>query len=84
MAKSLDAPHSTWNDIKEVLPFLRDSGFMESDTVARLGVFKGYETVAYVDNVMSHYEAFRIIAPEQSSQDPHWTRKEKEVEEAAL
>lgn len=84
MAKSLDAPHSTWNDLKEVLPFLRDNEFMESDTVARLGVFKGYETVAYVDNVMAHYEAFLIIAPGQSSLDPHWIQKEKEAKAAAL
>lgn len=84
MAKSLDAPYSTWDDLKEVIPFLRDTDFMASDTVARLGVFKGYETVAYVDNVMAHYEAFCSIAPGPSSQDPHWIRKEKEAAEEAL
>lgn len=51
-AASIGAPHSRWEDIVAVIPDMREDSIMEADTV-KLGKFKGYETIAYVQN-MSH------------------------------
>lgn len=84
MAKSMNMPHSTWDEVKAVIPFMRDSSFMASDSVARLGVFKGHETIAYVDRVMSLYKAFCTIVPGPSSKDQPSKQKEKESAATAL
>ena len=51
-----------WEDVVGVIPEMRDSSILDVDTV-RLGIFKGYETIAYVDGVLSVYEEFKRIAP---------------------
>lgn len=79
-AKSSGKPYSSWNDLKAIIPSMRDADVMDKDTVTRLGVFKGYETIAYVDKVLELYSMFRAIVPGPSSPDPLLTRKEKEAE----
>lgn len=53
---------STWECIPAILPDMADDAILEVDTV-KFGKFKGQETVAFVDNVLSIYEAFKLIAP---------------------
>lgn len=59
-AESKGLPHSTWTDLKRVIPMMRDTVAVDS---LRLGVFKGVETIAHVDRTDSLYRAFCIIAP---------------------
>ena len=62
-----------WDELVAVLPQMADESILDVDTV-KLGVFKGVETVAYVDRVLSLYEAFCRICPSWNAhkrQDPH-------------
>ena len=54
-------PHC-WDDIVQVIPRMRDSTILDVDAV-KLGVFQGYETLAYVDQVMAVYNEFCRIHP---------------------
>lgn len=86
-AKGHGKPHSTWADIEAVIPHLRDENNIDS-TVVR-GVFKGYETIRYIDATESLYHAFCKIAPGEttgsapSSQGRPSRQKDKESEEEA-
>ena len=53
---------NSWDDIQKVIPMMREDSILENDAV-KLGKFKGHETIAYVDQVFSHYEAFCKICP---------------------
>lgn len=59
-AKGYD--NNNWNDIQEVIPMMREDSIMLESSV-RLGKFQGYETIAYIDNIMSYYEAICSICP---------------------
>lgn len=54
---------STWDAIVSVIPEMRDETILDVDTV-KLGVFKGYETIAYVDKVTQIYSQFCRLCPE--------------------
>lgn len=54
---------SRWENTAGIIPEMRDSSILEVDTV-KLGVFKGHETIAYVDKVLSLYAEFCRIIPE--------------------
>jgi hypothetical protein len=41
---------------------MRDDSILEEESV-KLGKFQGYETIEYIDNVMSHYNAICQICP---------------------
>lgn len=59
-AKGLEG--NKWDDIKAIIPDLRDGDVMIGDSVV-IGTFQGYETLAYVARTDSLYQAFKIIAP---------------------
>ncbi len=63
MARSLDMPCSTWEELEAVIPYMREESFVASDTVLRLGLFKGYETIAYIHHTDSLAQLFRAITP---------------------
>jgi hypothetical protein len=42
---------------------MREDSILEEESV-KLGKFKGHETIAYIDNVMSLYESICSIHPE--------------------
>ena len=72
-AASIGAPHSRWEDIVSVIPDMREDAILEVDTV-KLGKFKGFETVNYVERMLSLSDTFRKISasstgPAQSSLD---------------
>lgn len=60
-AKGHGMPYSTWEDLEEVIPLLRESENI--DSTVRLGVFRGHETVRYIARTDSLYKAFCKIAP---------------------
>ena len=41
-----------------IIPDMSDDAILELDTI-KFGKFKGVETIAYVDNVMSKYEQYK-------------------------
>lgn len=82
-AASIGAPHTRWEDIAAVIPAMREDAILDSDTV-KLGKFNGNETIRYVENILALYEAFRSIAPGQSSPGRYSTRKDTAAEAGAL
>ena len=51
-----------WNDIVGIIPMMREDSILEEESV-KLGKFQGFETIAYVDNIMNLYDAFCTICP---------------------
>lgn len=51
-----------WEDITEIIPEMRDESILQVDTV-KLGTFKGYETVSYVQLVLEIYSRYKSICP---------------------
>ena len=58
--ESLGMPHSTWEDIERIIPYMQ---IAEKDSITRLGVFQGRETIAYIHHLDTLYRAFCVIAP---------------------
>ena len=52
-----------WENVLEVIPEMNDPEALDSTGIVKLGVFKGKETIAYVDEVISVYEQFLRICP---------------------
>jgi len=53
---------STWAGLCAIMPALADSSIFEVDTV-KCGMFRVNETISYVDNILSLYDAFCTIHP---------------------
>ena len=51
---------SYWDNIVALIPEMRDSTILDVDTV-KLGIFKGHETIAFVEQVMARYERYRPL-----------------------
>lgn len=81
-AKATEQPHKSWENIKSIIHEMRDSLAFAGDSTVSFAPFKGHETIAYVDKVISLYKAFCIIAPEPSSQDQPLTQRKTESKEA--
>lgn len=62
LARAKGLAGNKWDDIKAIIPDLRDGDVMIGDSVV-IGTFQGYETIAYVARTDSLYQAFKIIVP---------------------
>ena len=62
LAADQELDNKTWSEIIKVIPMMREDSILENEVV-KLGKFKGHETIAYVDQIFSHYEAFCSICP---------------------
>lgn len=51
-----------WEEIVKIIPLMREDSILEDESV-KLGKFQGHETIAYIDSVMSLYDAFCRICP---------------------
>ena len=60
-AASIGAPNRKWSDIVAVIPDMREDSILQQDTV-KLGKFKGYETIKYVENMVRLRDAFTSIS----------------------
>ena len=49
---------SSWDNIVALIPEMNDDSILEIDTI-KFGKFKGTETIAYVENVLSKYEQYK-------------------------
>ncbi len=61
-AESMEADSRSWDEIVKIIPLMREDSILEEESV-KLGKFQGYETIAYVDNIMNLYDAFCTICP---------------------
>ena len=62
LAASLEIDNTVWGETVKVIPMMREDSILENEAV-KLGKFKGHETIAYVDQIFSHYAAFCQICP---------------------
>ena len=61
-AASKGADKNSWDTVVTLIPQMREDSVLEESSV-KLGKFKGHETIAYVDNIMSLYDAICTIHP---------------------
>ncbi|MBQ6687668.1 MAG: transglycosylase SLT domain-containing protein [Bacteroidales bacterium] len=61
-ASAIGVDNTNWDEITKIIPLMREDAILEEESV-RLGKFQGHETIAYVENVMSHYQAICSICP---------------------
>lgn len=61
-ASSQGADRNSWDTIVGLIPQMREDSIMENEAV-KLGKFQGYETIAYVDSIMSLYDSICVIHP---------------------
>lgn len=54
-----------WEDIITVIPDMNDSTLMSTVDTVKLGVFKGVETISYVERISELYDAFCKICPSE-------------------
>ena len=59
-AKGYD--NNSWDEIQKIIPLMREESILDEPSV-KLGKFQGHETIAYIDSIMSHYEAICAICP---------------------
>jgi membrane-bound lytic murein transglycosylase MltF len=62
LAASKEFDNMVWDETVKVIPLMREDSILEEEVV-KLGKFQGYETIAYVDQILSHYNAFCQICP---------------------
>lgn len=82
-SKGIAAGAVTWEDIVNVIPEMRNEDILQNENI-RLGMFQGYQTIAYIDRVTEIYNAFLAIAPSPSGQDQPATRTDKAALTEAL
>ncbi len=56
-AESMQVDNNSWEEVVSVIPLMREDSILENESV-KLGKFNGNETIAYIDSIMSLYEAF--------------------------
>ncbi len=62
LAQAKGYDNTKWDEIVKVIPLMREDSILEEESV-RLGKFQGYETIDYIESVMSHYNAICSICP---------------------
>ena len=62
-ARAKGLPHSSWEDLENIIGDLRENGPGDADTLLQYGGLRGYETLNYVSNIYSLYDAFTLISP---------------------
>lgn len=83
-ARAHELPYSTWDNMIGIIDTLRNDPNAPTDTLLQYGGLRGDETIKYVSNVYSLYEAFSFISPAQSSKDLPEKQTETVSSEAAL
>ena len=60
LANKLQVDKGKWEEIVGIIPLMREDSILEEPSV-KLGKFQGYETIDYVEKIMSLYNAFVAI-----------------------
>ncbi len=61
-AASRNIDNNNWEEVANLIPLMREDSILNEESV-KLGKFNGTETIAYIDSVMSLYNAFCTISP---------------------
>ena len=61
-AQAKQADCSKWDEIVRLIPQMREDSILEEESV-RLGKFQGFETIAYIENILCLYNAICTICP---------------------
>ena len=61
-AESKCVDNTKWDEIVKLIPLMREDSILEEESV-KLGKFQGYETIAYIENILSLYRNFCEICP---------------------
>lgn len=62
LAANRQFDNMSWEETIKVIPLMREDSILEDESV-KLGKFQGHETIAYVEQIFSHYSAFCEICP---------------------
>lgn len=62
LAANRQFDNMSWGETIKVIPLMREDSILEDESV-KLGKFQGHETIAYVEQIFSHYSAFCEICP---------------------
>ena len=62
LAESRGVDNKVWDETIKIIPLMREDSILEDEAV-KLGKFQGRETIAYIDQIFSHYSAFCSICP---------------------
>ena len=62
LAASQGLDNRVWDNIVKVIPMMREDTIIEEEAV-KLGKFQGHETIAYIENIQSLYNAICTICP---------------------
>ena len=62
LAEAQGLDNRVWANIVKVIPLMREDSILEDEAV-KLGKFQGHETIAYVENIESLYNAICTICP---------------------
>ena len=54
--------NNSWNDVVGIIPMMREDSILAEESV-KLGKFKGHETIAYVEKILSLYDSICAIHP---------------------
>lgn len=61
-AASMGIDNTKWDNIVSIIPMMRNDDILDNDSIKH-GKFYGYETIAYVENIMSIYKDICMIHP---------------------
>ena len=53
---------NSWEETQKIIPLMREDSILDEPSV-KLGKFQGYETIAYVDNILKLYDSICAICP---------------------
>lgn len=64
-ANSQDVDSTRWDEVVKVIPAMRSTSILQEDSV-KLGIFRGVETINYIERVMGTYDMLCSITQEKT------------------
>ena len=61
-AAAMGHDNNSWDEIQKLIPLMREDSILTEPSV-KLGKFQGHETIAYIDSILSLYDAICTICP---------------------
>lgn len=61
-AAAMGHDNNSWDEIQKLIPLMREDSILAEPSV-KLGKFQGHETIAYIDSILSLYDAICTICP---------------------
>ena len=61
-AAAMGQDNNSWDEVQKLIPLMREDSILAEPSV-KLGKFQGHETIAYIDSILSLYDAICTICP---------------------